>query len=172
MHALALQDVMPAALRRLGCSRFRLERSLLGCLVGRGACRRGKEHPMKKIEAVVRPFELDTLHAQLVRAGVEGMTVGEVMVPGHQLRCYRGVTYATDFEPKLRVELAVPDDQLASTLDVMTRTTDAGGPIATDILVLPVYDAVRIRTGEHLVWPKPDRAQGSAEAARAQRPAA
>ena len=52
----------------------------------------------------------------------------------------------------------MPDGQVASALEVMTGTTDAGAPIATDILVLPIYDAVRIRTGEHLVWPRPDRA--------------
>ena len=53
----------------------------------------------------------------------------------------------------------MPDGQVASALEVMTGTTDAGAPIATDILVLPIYDAVRIRTGEHLVWPRPDRAR-------------
>ena len=114
---------------------------------------------MKKIEAVVRPFDLDAVRLELLHAGIDWMTIGEVLLtPGHLRCCYRGATYQTSMAPRLRIELAVPDGQLASALDAMTGITRDGDPIVTDILVLPLYDAVQIRTGEHLVWPRPDRA--------------
>jgi nitrogen regulatory protein P-II 2 len=120
---------------------------------------------MKKIEAIVEPWDLDAVHADLLRDGVDWMTTAEVLLPEGSRLAYRGVPYVREYQPKIRLELALPDGQVASALDVLART-------ATDILVLPIHDAVRIRTGEHLVWPRPDRTPGPSTRAAAPRPAA
>jgi nitrogen regulatory protein P-II 2 len=120
---------------------------------------------MKKIEAIVEPRDLDAVHADLLRDGVDWMAIGEVLLPDCGRLTYRGVQYVREYQPKIRLELALPDGHVASAVDVLTRT-------ATDILVIPIHDAVRIRTGEHLVWPRPDRTQGPSTRVAAPRPAA
>jgi nitrogen regulatory protein P-II 1 len=107
---------------------------------------------MKKIEATIQPFKLEALHQALADAGVDGMTVSEVQVEAHKPRAdsYRGASYAVPFTPKIKIELVVADDQLARCVSVIERSGAADDPDCGAVIVLPVEDVVRIRTGEHL----------------------
>jgi nitrogen regulatory protein P-II 1 len=105
---------------------------------------------MKKIEAVIKPFKLDDVKEALNELGVVGMTVTEVRGFGRQkghTELYRGSEYTIDFLPKVKVEVVVPDtlvDKVVETIIAAAKT----GSIGTARFVLPVEEAVRIRTGE------------------------
>jgi nitrogen regulatory protein P-II 1 len=107
---------------------------------------------MKKIEAIIKPYKLDDVKDRLLAAGVQGMTVLEVRGFGRQqgrTEFYRGTEYVVDFFPKTKLEIFVPDDRVAAvveTIEEAARTDSIGDG---KIFVLPVEDAVRIRTGEH-----------------------
>jgi nitrogen regulatory protein P-II 1 len=107
---------------------------------------------MKKIEVVISPFRLDDVKDELVRSGIDAMTVSEITGSNghdHEVRMYRGTPYAIDFHPRVKIELAVADDQVLTAVEVLERA--AQGDRAGDgaILVMPIEDVVRIRTGEH-----------------------
>jgi nitrogen regulatory protein P-II 1 len=107
---------------------------------------------MKKIEAIIKPYKLDDVRDRLLAAGVEGMTVLEVRGFGRQkgrTEFYRGTEYAVDFFQKTKVEVFVADervDAVVAAIEESARTNSIGDG---KIFVLPVEDAVRIRTGEH-----------------------
>ena len=106
---------------------------------------------MKKIEAIVKPFKLDAVRAAFTDLGITGMTVTEVKGFGRQkghTEVYRGAEYAVDFLPKIKIELVLPDDQVERVIEVIVETARSGKVGDGKIFVLPVEDAIRIRTGE------------------------
>ena len=106
---------------------------------------------MKKIEAIVKPFKLDDVLEALTDLGITGMTVTEVKGFGRQkghTEVYRGAEYAVDFLPKIKIELVLPDDQVERVIEVIVETARSGKVGDGKIFVLPVEDAIRIRTGE------------------------
>jgi nitrogen regulatory protein P-II 1 len=106
---------------------------------------------MKKVEAVVRPHLLDAVKTALQDAGVVGMTVTEVKGfgrTGGKKEVYRGSAYVVDFVPKVKLEIVVPDDLVHQVVEIIERAAKTGRIGDGKIFVLPVDDAVRIRTGE------------------------
>lgn len=107
---------------------------------------------MKKIEAIIKPFKLDDAKEGLSRIGIEGLTVSEVRGFGRQkghTELYRGAEYVVDFLPKLKLEIIVPDDMVEKVTVTLQEACQTGKIGDGKIFVLPVEDAIRIRTGEH-----------------------
>lgn len=106
---------------------------------------------MKKIEAIIKPFRLDDVKEKLTNMGISGMTVSEVKgfgrQKGHQ-EIYRGAEYNIDFVSKLKVEVIVEDEKLQNAVDIIQAVASTGKIGDGKIFVLPVEQAVRIRTGE------------------------
>jgi nitrogen regulatory protein P-II 1 len=106
---------------------------------------------MKKIEAIIRPFKLDDVRDGLQEIGIHGMTISEVRGFGRQkghTETYRGAEYQIDTLPKLKLEVVVADHMLDPVLDVIVKYAATGQVGDGKIFVLPVDDAVRIRTEE------------------------
>ena len=106
---------------------------------------------MKLIIAVVKPFKLDDVREALTRAGVEGLTVSEVKGYGRQkgqTEIYRGAEYAVNFVPKVKLEAVVDDGAVAAAVEAIKASAATGKIGDGKIFVLPVEEAVRIRTGE------------------------
>jgi len=106
---------------------------------------------MKMITAVIKPFKLDDVREALSDIGVTGLTVTEVKGFGRQkghTELYRGAEYVVDFVPKVRLDLAVSDDQLDSVIDVITKAAATGKIGDGKIFVTDLLQVVRIRTGE------------------------
>jgi nitrogen regulatory protein P-II 1 len=106
---------------------------------------------MKLIIAIIKPFKLEEVKTALAAVHVEGMTISEVKGFGRQkghTEVYRGSEYTVDFLPKIKVEIVVPDEVVARTIQaiVSVARTDKIGD--GKIFVLPVEEAIRIRTGE------------------------
>ncbi len=107
---------------------------------------------MKLITAVIKPFKLDEVREALTEAGAGGMTVTEVKGYGRQKghkEIYRGAEYQISFVPKLKIEVAVPEDLVARTIEVVTEAARTGEIGDGKIFVSPIEHAVRIRTGEN-----------------------
>ena len=106
---------------------------------------------MKKVEAYIKPFKLDDVKAALMEVGVRGMSVSEVRGFGRQKghsELYRGSEYQVDFLPKGKLEIVVTDDMLEKVIEVIQKVARTGQVGDGKIFVLPVEDAIRIRTGE------------------------
>ena len=106
---------------------------------------------MKKVEVIIKPFKLDDVKEALTDMGIQGMTVSEVKGYGRQKghkEVYRGAEYAVDFVPKLKIEIAVTEDILGQVLDTVEKAAYTGKIGDGKVFVLPMEDAVRIRTGE------------------------
>ncbi len=106
---------------------------------------------MKKIEAIIRPHKLDEVREALLEAGFRGMSVTEVKGFGRQkghTEVYRGSEYHIDFLPKVKLELIVPDDQVEQALATIIKLAKTGQVGDGKIFVLPVNDAIRVRTEE------------------------
>jgi nitrogen regulatory protein P-II 1 len=106
---------------------------------------------MKKVQAVIKPFKLDDVRDALTQVGVEGMTVTEVRGFGRQkghTELYRGAEYVVDMLPKISVEIVVPDERTNLVVEVIQKAANTGRIGDGKIFVMPVADAVRIRTGE------------------------
>jgi nitrogen regulatory protein P-II 1 len=106
---------------------------------------------VKKIEAVIKPFKLDEVKEALHDLGVSGMTVTEAKGFGRQkghTELYRGAEYVVDFLPKVKLEVVVPDDLAARVVEAIADAARTGRIGDGKIFVLPVEEAVRIRTGE------------------------
>ena len=106
---------------------------------------------MKKIEAIIKPFKLDEVRAALMEVGARGMTVTEVNGFGRQKghkAVYRGAEYDVDFVPKLKLEIVVEDDRVPLIMETLCRAAKTGEIGDGKIFVVPVYEVVRIRTGE------------------------
>jgi nitrogen regulatory protein P-II 1 len=106
---------------------------------------------MKKIEAIVRHFKLEDVKNALSELGIQGMTITEVRGFGRQkghTEMYRGTEYTVDFVPKVKVEVAVSEEQLHDVLSAIMRTAQTGQIGDGKIFVSPLESVVRIRTGE------------------------
>jgi nitrogen regulatory protein P-II 1 len=106
---------------------------------------------MKKIEAIIRLYKLEDVKNALSEAGVVGMTVTEVRGFGRQkghTEMYRGTEYAVDLVPKMKIEIAVDDARVKSTIDTIIRAAQTGQIGDGKIFVSDLSDVVRIRTGE------------------------
>jgi nitrogen regulatory protein P-II 1 len=106
---------------------------------------------MKLIEAIIKPFKLDEVKEALSEIGIEGITVSEVKGFGRQkghTELYRGAEYVVDFLPKVKLEIAVADELVAKVIETIEMTAKTGRIGDGKIFVLPLENAVRIRTGE------------------------
>jgi nitrogen regulatory protein P-II 2 len=106
---------------------------------------------MKIVMAIIKPFKLDEVRDALTAVGVHGMTVTEVKGYGRQkghTEIYRGTEYAVSFLPKLKVEVAVPGDQVDKVVEAITGAAKTGQIGDGKIFVHSLEQAVRIRTGE------------------------
>jgi nitrogen regulatory protein P-II 1 len=106
---------------------------------------------MKKIEAFIKPFKLDDVKSALMEIGVQGLTVSEVKGFGRQkghTELYRGSEYRVDFLPKSKLEIFVADADVEKIVETVIRVARTGSIGDGKIFILPVEDAVRIRTGE------------------------
>ena len=106
---------------------------------------------MKKIEAIVRHFKLDDVKNELTEQGVQGMTITEVRGFGRQkghTEMYRGTEYTIDLVPKVKIELAVSEDNLTKVVDAIMRTAQTGQIGDGKIFIHDLQNVIRIRTGE------------------------
>jgi nitrogen regulatory protein PII len=107
--------------------------------------------PMKMIIAIIKPFKLDDVRDAIAEAGIQGMTVTEVRGFGRQkghTELYRGAEYVVDFLPKLKLEVAVPDDRVDAVVEAIADAAASGRIGDGKIFVQPLDRARRIRTGE------------------------
>lgn len=106
---------------------------------------------MKLVTAVVKPFTLPDVRAALEQVGVRGMTVTETQGFGQQnghSEVYRGAEYATEFVPKVRIEVLIADAQLDEVVDAITEAAYTGKAGDGKIWVSPIEHVARVRTGE------------------------
>ena len=106
---------------------------------------------MKLIVAVIKPFKLDDVRQALADNGVQGLTASEVKGFGRQkghAEVYRGAEYTVEFLPKVKLEIAVPDSAVDAVIDVIRQTANTGQIGDGKIFVLPLGEALRIRTSE------------------------
>lgn len=106
---------------------------------------------MKMITAVIKPFKLDDVREALSEIGVTGLTVTEVKGFGRQkghTELYRGAEYVVDFVPKVKLELAVRDDQVDAVIEAIMKAAGTGKIGDGKIFVSDLLQVVRIRTGE------------------------
>jgi nitrogen regulatory protein P-II 2 len=106
---------------------------------------------MKLVIAIIKPFKLDDVRDAIGDLGIAGLTVTEVKGYGRQrghTEIYRGAEYAVNFLPKVKIEVAVPDDRADKLVEVITSAAKTGQIGDGKIFVLDLEHAVRIRTGE------------------------
>jgi nitrogen regulatory protein PII len=106
---------------------------------------------MKKLEAIVKPFKLEEIKDALAEIGIEGMTVTEVKGFGRQkghTEIYRGSEYTTDFLPKVKVEVVLPEDRAEAAVNAIVKAAKTGKIGDGKIFVTSIEDVVRIRTEE------------------------
>ncbi|CAA0079207.1 Nitrogen regulatory protein P-II [BD1-7 clade bacterium] len=106
---------------------------------------------MKMITAIIKPFKLDDVREALSEFGLSGMTVEEVKGFGRQkghTELYRGAEYVVDFLPKVKIQIAVNDDQVDGVIDAIVASANTGKIGDGKVFVSPLEQVVRIRTGE------------------------
>jgi nitrogen regulatory protein P-II 1 len=106
---------------------------------------------MKKIEAIIKPFKLDNVKDALNKIGINGMTINEVKGFGRQRghkEIYRGAEYQVDFVPKIKIDVVVDSSLVNQVVEAISKSANTGKIGDGKIFVLPVNEAVRIRTGE------------------------
>lgn len=106
---------------------------------------------MKKIEAIIKPFNIDRVRDRLQEIGCQGMTVTEVKGFGRQkghTELYRGAEYMVDFLPKVKIEVVVEDDMVQKVVEAVIEGAKTGKIGDGKIFIIPVEEAIRIRTGE------------------------
>jgi nitrogen regulatory protein P-II 1 len=106
---------------------------------------------MNKIEAIIKPFKLDDVKDALNKIGINGMTVNEVKGFGRQRghrEIYRGAEYQVDFVPKIKIDVVVDSSLVKQVVEAISSSANTGKIGDGKIFVLPVSEAVRIRTGE------------------------
>jgi nitrogen regulatory protein P-II 1 len=107
--------------------------------------------PMKKIEAIIKPFRLEDVKDALALLGIQGMTLTEVKGCGHQrghTEIYQGTEYTMDFLPKLKIDLIVPDSQVDAAVDAIVNAAKTGKIGDGKVFISTIDEVVRIRTGE------------------------
>ena len=103
------------------------------------------------IKAIIKPFKLDSVRDALSEIGIQGLTATEVKGYGRQkghTELYRGAEYVVDLLPKVKLEIAVRDDMVDRTVATIEEAAKTGKIGDGKIFVLPLADAIRIRTGE------------------------
>ncbi|MEB3303570.1 MAG: P-II family nitrogen regulator [Cyanobium sp.] len=106
---------------------------------------------MKKIEAIIRPFKLEDVKIALVNAGIVGMTVSEVRGFGRQkgqVERYRGSEFTVEFLQKLKLEIVVDDERVATVVEAIQEAARTGEIGDGKIFISPVQSVIRIRTGD------------------------
>ncbi|MCS7336888.1 MAG: P-II family nitrogen regulator [Verrucomicrobiae bacterium] len=106
---------------------------------------------MKKVEAIIKPFKLEEVKEALSELGIQGMTITEVEGFGRQkghTEIYRGSEYTQNLLPKIKIEIVLPDQQVEAVVDTIIKSARTGKIGDGKIFVLPVEEAVRIRTNE------------------------
>jgi nitrogen regulatory protein P-II 1 len=111
----------------------------------------GGSSRMKKIEAIIKPFKLDEVKEALQEVGIQGLSVVEAKGFGRQkghTELYRGAEYVVDFLPKVKIEVVLADEQVDAAIEAIVSAARTGKIGDGKIFVLPVEQAIRIRTGE------------------------
>jgi nitrogen regulatory protein PII len=106
---------------------------------------------MKLVIAIIQPHRLDAVRLALTEIGIAGMTVSEVRGYGRQkghTEIYRGAEYAISFLPKLKIEVALPDERVADATAAITQAARTGRIGDGKIFILDLQGALRVRTGE------------------------
>ena len=106
---------------------------------------------MKLVTAVVKPFKLDDVREALSDIGMQGITVTEVKGFGRQkghTELYRGAEYVVDFLPKVKIEVAITDDQVDQAIEAISKAANTGKIGDGKIFVVNLEQAIRVRTGE------------------------
>jgi nitrogen regulatory protein P-II 1 len=106
---------------------------------------------MKKIEAIIKPFKLEDVKEALSEIGIEGMTISEVKGFGRQkghTEIYRGSEYTVDFLPKVKFELVIADERVGKAVEAIVSSARTGKIGDGKVFILPIEDAIRIRTEE------------------------
>ena len=106
---------------------------------------------MKMITAIIKPGKLDQVHDELIKNGVQGMTVSEVKGFGRQKghkEIYRGAEYEVTYIPKVKIEVVVNDDQEENIIEAISLSANTDSIGDGKIFVSSIGNAVRIRTGE------------------------
>jgi nitrogen regulatory protein P-II 1 len=127
-----------------------------GCGIGfamKGLSNQGRPscHPMKKIEAIIKPFKLEEVKDALSQIGIEGMTVSEVKGFGRQkghTEIYRGSEYKVDFLPKIKIEIVLPDARVEGAVTAIVSSAKTGKIGDGKVFVSDVEEIIRIRTEE------------------------
>ena len=110
-----------------------------------------EDFPVKKIEAIIKPFKLDDVKDALHDVGVSGITVSEVKGFGRQkghTELYRGAEYVIDFLPKVKVEVVVEDNLAENVVEAIENAARTGRIGDGKIFVIDIEQAIRIRTGD------------------------
>jgi len=110
-----------------------------------------EEPAVKKVEAIIKPFKFDEVKERLSEIGIHGMTVTEVKGfgrAGGQREVYRGSEYVVDFVPKIKLEIIVPAARVPEVVQTIIEGAHTGNIGDGKIFVIPVEEAIRIRTGE------------------------
>lgn len=106
---------------------------------------------MKLITAIIKPFKLDDVREALQDIGVQGLTVTDVKGFGRQkghTELYRGAEYVVDFLPKVKIEIAVDDNQVDAVIEAVTKAAHTGKIGDGKIFITPLEQVIRIRTSE------------------------
>tara|TARA_B100000700_G_C14756797_1_gene720182 strand:- start:195 stop:533 length:339 start_codon:yes stop_codon:yes gene_type:complete len=106
---------------------------------------------MKFIIAVIKPFQLDKVRENLTQLGVQGLMVSEIKGYGRQAghtEIYRGAEYEVNFVPKVKLEMAVTEEESSKVVESITETAKTGKIGDGKIFVIPLEQAIRVRTGE------------------------
>ena len=106
---------------------------------------------MKKIEAIIKPFKLDEVREALSMMNISGLTVTEVKGFGRQkghTELYRGAEYVVDFLPKIKIEVVLPDGEVAAAVDAVIKAAKTGKIGDGKVFVSAIESVIRIRTGE------------------------
>ena len=107
--------------------------------------------PMKKIEAIIKPFKLDEVKEALQEIGLQGITVTEAKGFGlqkGQTELYRGAEYVVDFLPKVKIEIVLGEDMVEKAIEAIQNSAKTGRIGDGKIFVSSIENAIRIRTGE------------------------
>jgi nitrogen regulatory protein P-II 2 len=107
--------------------------------------------PLKIVAAIIKPFKLDDVRTALSEIGIKGLTVYEVKGFGRQkghTELYRGAEYVVDYIPKVKLEIAVEDNQVDSVIEAIIETAKTGKIGDGKIFVTPLENVIRVRTSE------------------------
>jgi nitrogen regulatory protein PII len=106
---------------------------------------------VKKIEAIIKPFKMEDVKQALAEIGITGMTLSEVKGFGRQKghsETYRGSEYTVDFPPKIKFEIVVSDDRVRKAVETIVAAARTGKIGDGKVFVVPIEQAIRIRTDE------------------------